>query len=134
MGSFRMRRPNERTYEDLGDPELNEAAFPATGQPVYDEEFIPEPVKRLTIPTVGIDRLLWNAYIRGASWVGDLYADPEDDAWETTPHGRAMLGDFHLLLAELKPEPKAEAGQCNYGRPYRQHARKCMPDCTYQES
>lgn len=128
MGSFRMRRPHERTYEDLGDPELNEAAFGTT------PEFIPEPVKALRAPTEGIDRLLWAAYVRGASWIEDQYSDPGDSYWETTTQGRTMLGDFHLLLAELKPEPKPEAGQCNYGRPYRQHARKCMPDCTYQEN
>ena len=113
-----------------------------------------------TIPTKPYDQLLWQAWVRGASFPDGIWPDPDDVGfWEGTETGQLALADFEQWSRGMKrtavatqqreaaqvqttasrpPQMKAAAPAvrqrrlCPLDRPYDQHDRRCHPECDYR--
>jgi len=127
-----------KDYEELVEATETVPAWDDVAQPVlYPSEFrVADPdlaPGAKEIPTKPYDRLLWRAYVAGAHWDDEAYDSQWDDRayYEGTTNGQWMLTTFYELLDQLRPPPTAAQTMCPLGRPYRQHVRKCSPECDW---
>lgn len=107
-------------------PEIADVEPPQAAVAVFKPDY--------TIPEASLPKLLWQSYVRGASWAdGDYPAWDDKTYYEDTPHGQGMLADFIQMVDDLKPK-NAPAGRtmCALGRPFRQHAKPCHPECDFR--
>lgn len=128
MGGLQLtgrRRETDVEPEVLGD-ETDEA------EAVNQET---EPAEHLQLPTRPFEQMLWVAFVAGAGWADGEFPEPDDEGyWLSDEGGRSALGTFTALVESLKPPEQPKSTLCPLGRPYRQHLRRCSPECDWSAS